>query len=151
GVQQQSLFSGNVPGGFVGATGFNTPAPTWPNPITPRAVTPGSGNPGGTAFDKNYANPRIYTGHVGIEQHLASASTGYLDFTLSHGVHLTRFVDPNTGSTVVFPLNGDTVSYTGAAPFPTLGSITNTQSSAHSLYRGFTVGARKHFSDGFQM
>jgi hypothetical protein len=151
GVQQQTLFSGNVTGGFVGATGFNTPGPTWPNPITPKPVTPGSGNPGITVFNKNYANPRIYTANLGIERELVSAWTGYIDLTLSHGVHLTRFVDPNTGSTVIFPLNGDTVSYSGPAPFTNLGSVTDTQSSAHSLYRGFTVGARKRFSEGFQM
>src|SRR5256885_12870250 len=61
GIQQQTLFAGDVPGGFVGATGFNTAGPTWPKPITPQAIAPGSGNPGVTVFDKNYANPRIYT------------------------------------------------------------------------------------------
>ena len=151
GIQQQTLFAGDVPGGFVGATGFNTAGPTWPKPITPQAIAPGSGNPGVTVFDKNYANPRIYTTNLGIEQELVSAWTGYVDLTLSHGVHLTRFVDPNTGSIVTIPKNGDTATYSGTAPFSNLGSITDTQSSAHSLYRGFTIGARKRFSQGFQM
>src|SRR5262245_54802703 len=58
GVQQQTIFAGDVPGGFVGATGFNTPGPTWPNPITPVAVAPGTfpAGAGVTVFDKNYNN-----------------------------------------------------------------------------------------------
>jgi hypothetical protein len=153
GVQQQTLFSGDVPGGFVGATGFDTPGPTWPNPITPAALPPGTFpfQPGVTVFDRHYKNPRIYTANFGFSQELAPNWEGYLDFTWSKGVYLTRFVDPNTGSTVTTPLNGDTVTYSGPAPFPNLGSITDTQSSAHSLYRGMTVGVRKRFSRNFQM
>ncbi|HET8890828.1 MAG TPA: TonB-dependent receptor [Candidatus Angelobacter sp.] len=153
GVQQQTIFSGDVPGGFVGATGFNTPGPTWPNPITPAAVAPGTFpfQPGVTVFDKNYNNPRTYQATFGYTQEFASNWAGYLDLTWAKGVYLTRFVDPNTGSTVVIPTNGDVASYTGPAPFPNLGSVTDTQSSAHSLYRGFTIGTRKRFSKGFQM
>jgi len=153
GVQQQTLFSGDVPGGFVGATGFNTPGPTWPNPITPTAVPPGSFpfQPGITVFNKNYNNPRTYTTNFGYTQEFAANWAGYLDLTWAKGVYLTRFVDPNTGSTAVIPTNGDLATYTGTAPFPNLGSITDTQSTAHSLYRGFTIGTRKHFSHGFQL
>ena len=153
GVQQQTIFAGDVPGGFVGATGFNTPGPTWPNPITPTAVAPGTFPPGAgvTVFDKNYNNPRTYQATFGYTQELAPNWAGYLDLTWAKGVYLTRFVDPNTGSTVVLPTNGDVASYTGPAPFPNLGSVTDTQSSAHSLYRGFTIGTRKQFSKGFQM
>ena len=153
GVQQQTIFSGDVPGGFVGATGFNTPGPTWPNPITPAAVAPGTFpfQPGVTVFDKNYNNPRTYQATFGYTQEFASNWAGYLDLTWAKGVYLTRFVDPNTGSTVVIPTNGDVASYTGPAPFPNLGSVTDTQSSAHSLYRGFTIGTRKRFNKGFQM
>jgi len=153
GVQQQTLFSGDVPGGFVGATGFDTPGPTWPNPITPAALPPGTFpfQPGVTVFDRHYKNPRIYTANFGFSQELAPNWEGYLDLTWSKGVYLTRFVDPNTGSTVMTPLNGDTVTYSGTAPFPNLGSVTDTQSSAHSLYRGMTVGVRKRFSRNFQM
>jgi hypothetical protein len=153
GVQQQTIFAGDVPGGFVGATGFNTAGPTWPKPITPTAVAPGTfpAGAGVTVFDKKYNNPRTYQATFGYTQELAPNWAGYLDLTWAKGVYLTRFVDPNTGSTVVLPVNGDTASYAGPAPFPNLGSITDTQSSAHSLYRGFTIGTRKYFSHRFQM
>lgn len=151
GVQQQTLFAGDVSG--VGFISPNGPAPVWPNPITPAALPPGTFpfQPGVTVFDRNYKNPRTYIANLGYTQEIASQWAGYIDLAWAQGVYLTRFVDPNTGSTVVVPLNGDTVSYTGPAPFPNLGSITNTQSSAHSLYRGLTIGAKKHFSHGFQI
>jgi hypothetical protein len=105
--------------------------------------------PGVTVFSKDYANPRIYATNVGYEQQLYGDFAAYADFSLSKGVHLTRFINPNVGSTVTIPTNGDTVSYSGPVPFPDLGSITDTVSSAKSLYRGFTIGARKRMSHRF--
>ena len=102
-------------------------------------------------FDRNYNNPRIYAANFGFSQQLAPNWAGYLDLTWAKGVYLTRFVDPNTGSTVTVPANGDTVIYSGTAPFGNLGSVTDTQSSAHSLYRGMTVGVRKRMSRGVQL
>jgi hypothetical protein len=70
---------------------------------------------------------------------------------MNKGVYLTRFVDANTPTgPVSLPTNGDTVNYSGAAPFPNLGSITDTQSSAKSLYRGVTIGLRKKYGHGIQ-
>jgi hypothetical protein len=105
--------------------------------------------PGVTVFSRDYANPRIYTTNVGYEQQLVGDYAAYADFTLSKGVHLTRFINPNIGPVSVIPQNGDTVSYTGNAPFGNLGSITDTVSSAKSLYRGVTFGVRKRMSHRF--
>ncbi|HEV2961307.1 MAG TPA: carboxypeptidase regulatory-like domain-containing protein [Candidatus Angelobacter sp.] len=175
GVQQQSLFSGDVPGGFIGANGgFDTPGPTWPNAIVPPAVPAGSFpfQPGVVVFDKNYKNPRIYAANFGFAQELAPGWAAYLDLTWSKAVFLTRFVDPNNGSQlsgaaaaaacaaagatlssdgVCIPLNGDTAIYPGPSAFSNLGSITDTQSTSHSLYRGMTVGIRKRLSHGVQL
>jgi hypothetical protein len=151
GVQLQQLFAGDVAG--VGFISPNGPAPVWPNPITPAALPPGTFpfQPGVTVFDKNYHNPRTYIADFGYTQELAPDWAGYIDLAWAKGVYLTRFVNPNTGSTVVVPANGDLATYNGATPFPNLGAITDTQSSAHSLYRGFTIGTRKRFGKGFQM
>jgi hypothetical protein len=142
GVQQQEI------------TNF-TPGvtPVWPNPVTIPPLPKGSlpVGAGVTVFDRHYANPRTYTGNFAYEQELAQNVTGYIDLTMSHSVHLTRFVNPNVGSQVSIPANGDTVNLAGPIPFPNLGSVTDTQSSAHSLYRGMTIGARKRFSNNFQM
>jgi len=172
GVQQQTLFAGDVgPGIFISPNG---PAPVWPGVITPPALPPGTFpfQPGVTVFDRNYNNPRIYAANFGFSQQLAPNWAGYIELTWAQGVYLTRFVDPNNGSQltgaagaaacaaigatlaadgVCIPANGDTVTYPGPSAFANLGSVTDTQSSAHSLYRGMTVGVRKRFGRGFQM
>ena len=154
GVQQQSLASGSCGAINPQTVCFFGTAPTWPGVLTPPPVPPGTFPPGTgvTVFNRNYRNPRIYATNVQFEQELYPSWSAYADFTMNKGVYLTRFVDANTPTGVpTLPANGDTMVYTGAAPFPTLGSITDTQSSAKSLYRGLTVGLRKKYSQGFQM
>src|SRR6202171_5859044 len=68
---------------------------------------------------------------------------------MSKGVHLTRFTNPNVGPVSVLPVHGDTASYTGTAPFAHLGAVTDTATSAKSLYRGVTFGMRKRMSHRF--
>ncbi|HET9529962.1 MAG TPA: TonB-dependent receptor [Blastocatellia bacterium] len=118
---------------------FDVPAPVWPGlaPIPP--PPPGGQFPlftGVRVFSSDYANPRIYTTNVAFEQELAPNLAVYFDFTHSKGVHLTRFIN----------LARQTTAFS-----PQLGDIFVAQSSAKSLYRGFTVGLRKRFSQGFQM
>src|SRR6266542_1901287 len=113
--------------------GAATRPPTWPN-IVP--VTPGGGIPFGASvrvFSKDYANPRIYTTNVQFEQEVATDLSVYFDFTHSHGVHLTRFINLNR-----------------VGLFPTLGDVFVTDAVGKSLYRGFTAGLRKRFSSRYQ-
>ena len=125
--------------------------PTYPNTLPIAPLPPGQFpfGVGVTVFDRHYSNPRIYTTNVGFEQLLPGDYTGYLDFTWSKAVYLTRFVNPNIGSTVIPATNADTVSYSGPVPFSNLGALTNTISNAKSLYRGFTVGFRKRLTHNF--
>ncbi len=150
GVQQQEIAAGTCLFKIAGVCQQSSilgPAPTYPNVIPAPPTLPFQ--PGVTVFSKDYANPRIYTTNVGYQQQLVGDYVMYADFTLSKGVHLTRFINPNVGPVSVIPQNGDTASYTGAAPFPDLGAITDTVSSAKSLYRGFTIGMRKRMSHNF--
>jgi hypothetical protein len=146
GVQQQSFAAGSA---------FGTP-PAYGTNAAPIANPPAAGSPppagvAVTVFSKDYANPRIYTTNVGYEQQLVSDFAVYADFTLSKGVHLTRFTNPNAGTGFTLPTAGqDTVNYVGVhTPFPNLGDITDTVSSAKSLYRGVTFGFRKPRSHHF--
>jgi hypothetical protein len=160
GVQQQTiaaatcLFRDNTGTCHENSAGFLLPAPAYPTTVTPPLLPAGQFpfQPGITFFSKSYANPRIYTTNVGYEQQVVSNYAIYADFTLSKGVHLTRFTNPNAGTGFTLPTVGqDTVNYVGVhAPFPNLGDITDTVSSARSLYRGFTVGFRKPRSHHFQ-
>jgi hypothetical protein len=157
GVQQQEIAAG---------TFFNTanplaapPPPTYPGivPVPPLTCTDPNNNnplpcgPGVTVFDKHYANPRVYAFDAGYEQKIVDDLSGYVDFTWSKGVHLTRFINPNAGTGFALPTVGqDTVNYVNVhGVFPNLGDITDTVSSAKSLYRGLTIGARKRFSHRF--
>jgi hypothetical protein len=168
GVQQQSLsqFSG---------LGNPTYAGILPPSNCPTTGCPGAGV---TVFDKNYHNPRIYTYNVGFDQQVFHDYVAFADFTLSKGVYLTTFLDPNVGAAIlpgqVIPNDGgavnspnaDTVCYvsgstntctygTGfsapAAPFANLGAITDTASRAKSLYRGVTFGVKKPYSHHYQL
>ena len=154
GVQQQEIAAGSCLFTIAGVCQQNSaggPAPTYPSTVPIPLLPPGTFpfQPGVTVFSKDYANPRIYSTNVGYEQQIVGDYVAYADFALSKGIHLTRFINPNVGPVSVIPTTGDTVSYSGAAPFPDLGSITDTVSSAKSLYRGFTVGLRKRMSHRF--
>jgi hypothetical protein len=166
GVQQQSFTAGSA---FGTPPAYGTNAAPIQNP--PAAGTPPPAGVSVTVFSKDYENPRIYSTNVGFEQQLVSDYAVYLDFSMSKGVHLTRFIDPNKGASTSFacaagstniapgvcqPSSGDVVIYPSdvigsrvAKPFANLGSITDTVSSAKSLYRGFTVGMRKRMSHRF--
>jgi hypothetical protein len=159
GVQEQSIFASscvNSPKCDFFNTATRGPAPTYPSKVTIPTLAPGTFpfQPGVTVFSKNYANPRIYAVNVAFEQQLMQNMSAYVDFDWSMGVHLTRFEDPNSAlsaASIPSTLNSDTVIYTGTAPFPNLGPITNTTSDARSLYRGVTFGVREHLSQKFQM
>jgi hypothetical protein len=80
----------------------------------------------------------VYTYNVAFEQEIMQDLSAYVDFTLSKGVYLTRFIDyGRAGSPLV------------AAPY--LGEVMVTNSFGQSLYRGMTLGLRKRFSHGFQV
>src|SRR6266478_5859777 len=99
GVQQFGIFC-NSSFAFT-CFGAATRPPTWPGI---QSVPPSGGIPFGASvrvFDKNYANPRIYTLNAQFEQQIATDLSVYFDFTHSKGVHLTRFL--NYGTTGLFP------------------------------------------------
>jgi hypothetical protein len=165
GVQQQSFAAGSA-FGAPPAFGTNASAFDPANLPPPGTLPPPPVNV--TFFDKAYANPRIYTTNVGYEQEIASGWAGYLDFTISKGVHLTRFIMPNVccSTANLIPTqdvnlgNGPSYCLTPPScssgptpvPFPNLGNLTtDTASSAKSLYRGATIGVRKRFSNRFQL
>jgi hypothetical protein len=163
GVQQQTIFIDSQ------LISFGVPGPVYPGIVTPSSAAPSCDNPPGPpnpfpcftgvrVFDRNYRNPRIYTTNVTYEQQLLPNFVGYIDFTMSKGVYLTRFFNASNGSPpTAVPANGNSVIYLGPSPFagngplPLLGEVMVTSSTAKSLYRGATIGARKRFSSGFQL
>ncbi len=150
GVQQQEIDAG---------TFFNTaggPPPTYPGVLVAPVIPPGTFPPGSgvTIFPKDYANPRVYHTDVAFEQEIRPNLSLYAEFNLAKGVHLTREINPNVAPPVDLSFvdpPGVGAVYNGPKPFPNLGTITDTASSAKSLYRGVTFGMKKRFSQRFQM
>jgi hypothetical protein len=135
GVQQQTIFADTD----LIRQGFAT-APVYPGVVTPTPLPAGTFPlfSGVRVFDRNYRNPRIYSTNVGYEQQLAPNWVAYADVTWNKSVYLTNFLDYNRADR--------------GAPFsPALGETMVTSSRANSLYRGITLGARKSFSQHFQM
>ncbi len=169
GAQQRTIFSDSQ------LVSFGIPGPTWPGAFAPTPGNPSCPglpvNPfpcftGVRVFSKDYANPRIYTTNVAFEQELLPSWAVYVDFTMSKGIHLTRFFDANNASLQTSPScpNGftlvagtDSVTYcgpglfNGSGPLALLGQVFAASSSAKSLYRGVTFGMRKRFSQRWQM
>ena len=151
GAQQFTIFSKTD---FI-RLGFGA-APAWPSQVTPSGsgLQPFSGV---RVFDKHYANPRIYTANVGFEQEIYPNWAIYTDFTWSKGVHMTSFYNINgDGAFFLGAVNGgyyaDDGTFVPAGTFsPELGDVFVTNSRGKSLYRGFTLGMRKRFSQHFQM
>jgi hypothetical protein len=153
GVQQQTIAGG--------AFANPTVLPTWPGlapvpPVPPGQVAPNFS--GVHVFSKDYANPRIYTGNLGFEQELASSLSAYVDFTWSKSVHLTSFINGNAAAADGAPggyvaPNGTFITQAQANTMfsPQLGDLFIHAPSGKSLYRGFTVGMRKRFSQHFQL
>src|SRR6266481_1816361 len=164
GVQQSTIFTTSAFGG----------GPAWPGdfPATTGNASCALGTPvnpfpcftGVRVFSKDYANPRIYTTNVGYEQEIAGGWAGYVDFTVSKGVHLTRFLNINNGSgtpiccaisntvQVFIPGTGDAMFYPSGGIFgPQLGDVFVARSLGKSLYRGGTIGVRKRLSQHYQM
>jgi len=131
GVQQQTIFRNTS----INASG--APAPVWPNVITPSALPPGTFPlfTGVRVFHKDYHNPRIYATNVTYEQEIYPDWSFYTDFSWSKGVFLTRFL--NYGRTGLFA--------------PQLDEIMTATSFGQSLYRGWTIGMRKRFSNRYQL
>jgi len=150
GAQQFVIFSktDNIRLGF-GA------APVWPNVVTPSGTGIQSFS-GVRVFDKHYANPRIYSANLGFEQEIYPNWALYTDFTWSKGVHMTSFYNINGDGVFFLAANNgyfaDNGTFVPAGTWsPAIGDLFLTNSRGKSLYRGFTVGMRKRFSQHFQM
>ncbi len=131
GVQQQTIFlnSAIISGGV--------PGPVWPGVVTPTPLPPGTFPlfSGIRAFHRDYHNPRVYSANFTFEQEILPDWSVYSDFTWSKGVFLTRFID--YAKTGLFA--------------PQLGETMITTSFGQSLYRGWTIGMRKRFSQRYQL
>jgi hypothetical protein len=96
-------------------------------------------------FDRNYRNPRTYAWSITFEQALTGTLKFYTGFNYAKGVNITRFVNRNDA---VFGSPWSTGL--GADGKNGVGDLTVVESSAKSLFRGWTTGMTKQFSNRVQ-
>ncbi|HET6979163.1 MAG TPA: TonB-dependent receptor [Pyrinomonadaceae bacterium] len=133
----------------------SNPCPTYPN-IFSAPPTAGGVNPSLYLFAKDYAQPYVQQGRIGVERELfanTSLSVSYLYF---RGVHLSRTRDINLGtpvSTTVTDPSGQTFSvlrHPTARPIPGFARISLFESTANSRYNALAMELKRRFTRGFQ-
>jgi outer membrane receptor for ferrienterochelin and colicin len=124
--------------------GFGLTPPAYTS-LVPNAGSATPDHPDVFVFDKNYRNPRTYSWSATVEQALSPTLKLLSAFSYAKGVHITRFVNRNDA---VFGSPWSTGL--GADGQNGLGQLTAVESSAKSLFRGWTVGMVKQYSRKFQ-
>src|SRR4029078_9905254 len=132
------------------------PCPIYPN-IFSAARGAGGVNPSLYLFAKDYAQPYVQQGRLGVERELfanTSLSVSYLYF---RGVHLSRTRDINLGTpvptTCAGPTPGETFTvlrHPAARPIPGFARINLFESTADSRYNALAVELKRRFTRGFQ-
>jgi hypothetical protein len=132
--------------------GFNFGVPTFPNLIDTAGFA--NENPGIAVVDKDFKNPESFQWSVGIERELVPNLAAGVSFNYANTIHLSRFYDPNVDFTSTINAEGRRV-YAGVGspgrPFPTLGEVLTTDSSARSLYRALALTLNKRYRDRWQL
>ena len=138
GTRGQTLFRASF------FNGFGVTPPTWPN-LIPQSQISSPDHPDVFVFDKNFQNPRTYSGTLSYERELISNLSAFATFTHSKTVHVTRFINRNDavfGSPWATGLGADNLN--GVT------TLTTVESSAKSKYDAFTVGMNKRYAQNYQ-
>lgn len=131
------------------------PCPIYPS-IFSAPPAAGGVNPSLYLFAKDYAQPYVQQGRLGVERELfanTSLSVSYLYF---RGVHLSRTRDINLGTpvptTVVDPAgrNFIVLRHPAARPIPGFARISLFESTADSRYNALAMELKRRFTRGFQ-
>ena len=156
----------NILGVTLNCTLVPNPCPTYPNVFTaPPTAT--ANIPNLYLFAKDYQQPYVQQGRLGIEREIMKDTTLSVTYLYFRGVHLSRTrdvnlfppvpttaVDPGTGQSFTvqrFPGTGATpaAQFTSTSPLrPNLrfNRINLFENSANSRYQGLAVQGRRRFS-----
>lgn len=138
GSRGQTLFRNSALTSILG------PVPAYPN-LIPQEQIGDPFLPDVFVFDKDFENPRTTSYSLSWEQELVTDYAFLIKYNYAKGEHITRFVNRND------PLLGSPWG-SGLAPGGANGinTLTVVESSARSLYRGWTVGVTKRPSHNLQ-
>jgi hypothetical protein len=150
----------NILGVTLSCTAVPNPCPTYPNVFT-AAPTGGANIPNLFLFAKNYQQPYVQQGRIGVERELFKNITLSATYLYFRGVHLSRTRDINlfapVPTTAIDQATGQTftvqrfpgASFTATAPirpFAKYNRISLFESSANSRYNGLAIQGRRRFS-----
>ena len=144
-----------VTGVTLSCGGTPNPCLTYPNIFSAPPAT-GGVNPSLYLFARDYAQPYVQQGRVGVERELwqnMSLSVNYLYF---RGTHLSRTRDMNLGDPVPTTLTdpaGQTFTvlrHPAARPIAGFARISLFESTADSRYNALAVELKRRFARGFQ-
>ena len=129
--------------------------PVYPNVYT--SIPTGATIPKPTiyAFDKDYENPQVHQGSLGVERAISDDLLVGVTYQYVKGEDLTRSADINISNPTPFAIGVTGIGptsvkrYTGR-PFNNFARIIEFQSSARSRYDGFTLDVQKRFSNNWQ-
>lgn len=156
----------NILGVTLNCTIVPNPCPTYPNIFT---TAPGAGAniPNLFLFAKDYQQPYVQQGRLGIEREIMKDTTLSVTYLYFRGVHLSRTRDVNlfapVATTAIDQVTGQTLTVqrfpgTGATPAAQFTSATTLrpnlrfnrinlfENSANSRYQGLAIQGRQRFS-----
>jgi hypothetical protein len=125
--------------------GFGVTPPAYTSLLPDQSKLTELDHPQVYVFDKLFRNPKTYSYSIGFDQALTSTLKFFTSFNHSKAVHLARFVNRND------PVFGSPWSTgLGATGTNGTGDLTVLESSAKSLFNGWTVGMNKQMSNKLQ-
>lgn len=129
--------------------------PAYPNVYTSIPIGATIPKPTIFAFDRNYENPKVHQGSLGVEHGLTSDILVGVTYQYVKGEDLTRSADLNIAApvdvTATIAGGGTTAfkRYSGRS-FANFARIIQFQSSARSRYDGLTLDVQKRFANDWQ-
>jgi outer membrane receptor protein involved in Fe transport len=131
------------------------PCPTYPNIFT---TAPGVGalTPSLYLFARDYAQPYVQQGRLGIERELFSNLSLGVTYLYFRGVHLSRTRDINLGIPASVTLTDPgsqtftVLRHPATRPVPGFARINLFESTANSRYNGLAFELKRRFARGFQ-
>lgn len=132
---------------------------TYPNTLSaPPNIAGVVGNPSLYVFSRDYAQPYIQQGRVGVERQIFSNMSLSATYLYFRGIHLSRTRDINLGAPVPTTVTGPApglIQYTvlrhpAVRPIAGFTRISLFESTADSRYNGLALELKRRFSKGFQ-
>lgn len=144
-----------VTGVSLNCTLVPNPCPTYPN-VFSAPPSAGGVNPSLYLFAKDYAQPYIQQGRLGIERELFANTSLSISYLYFRGVHISRTRDinlaPPVATTVTDPtgLAFTVLRHPAARPIPGFARISLFESTADSRYNALAMELKRRFTRGFQ-